>query len=105
MQLDWLANHNYIRSGNNADGVNVWICRDFSARLDVLVRAELVLEATGDLEGDNFVELSAAIRDDNGNFVQASIGTIRTPDLRSRLAWYEARVLAMLEVGLNIDPG
>ena len=63
------------------------------------------MTVTGDVEGDDFVELSAGLHDDNRCYVAASIGHIRTEDLRSRLTWYEGRVLAMLEVGLNVDPG
>jgi hypothetical protein len=85
--------------------VEVWICRDYSARLDVRVWAELCVTATGDFEGDEFVEVSAMLHDADTCLVEASIDKIGTEDLRSRLTWYESRVLAMLEVGLSVNPG
>lgn len=105
MQLDWLSEYNYQRCPDRPGGVDVWICREFSARLDSRVRAELVVSATGMAEGDDFVELSAALHDDNLCYVEASIDKIRSQDLRSRLMWYESRILAMLELGLSVNPG
>jgi hypothetical protein len=105
MRLDWLSQYNYRRCPERTEKFEAWICPDFSARLDVRVWAELLVKATGDLQGEDFVELSAILHDDNLGLVGASIDHIRTPDLRSRLTWYEARILAMLEVGLKVSPG
>jgi hypothetical protein len=105
MQLDWLSEYNYQRCLDRPGGVDVWICRDSSARLDSRVRPELVVTAAGMSEGDDFVELSAALHDDNLCHVEASIDKIRTQDLRLRLMWYESRILAMLELGLGVNPG
>src|SRR4051812_33079219 len=99
MQLDWLSEYDYRKCPKRPDGIEVWVCRDCPARLNVNVSAELCVTATGMFEGDDFVELSVGLHDENLCYVQASIDRVRTQDLRSRLTWYESRVLAMLEAG------
>lgn len=103
-RLDWLAQYGYERYRDGGD-FETWICRNFSSRLDARISAELWVTATGDAEGRDFVELAAGLHDDNLCHVRATIDNIKTGDLRSRLDWYEERVLAMLELGLNVKDG
>jgi hypothetical protein len=101
-RLNWLSDFHYERYGGSGD-VETWICRDYRSRLDVRVWAELWV--TGDAAGRDLV--AAGLHDDNLCYVRATIDNIKDADadLRSRLTWYEARVLAMLEPGSDVTNG
>jgi hypothetical protein len=98
--LSWLAEHGYQKMYERGEyHRETWILRDDPARNPAW--HEVVVAWTGDDEGQEFVQVSAGLLDDNSCLIYVSIDKVKFDDLRRRLKWYERRVLQMLRVGLD----
>ena len=100
--LSWLSEHGYAKVHEAGErGPETWMRADQATRKHHDIWRELVVRWTGDEHSKEYVELSAAMLDNDGHMIVVSIDEIDLDELRKRLAFYEHRVVQMLRVGLE----
>ena len=99
--LSWLAEHQYVRTADPVQRTETWICKDLRRRVRTVAWGDLYIRFDTFGEARDRVEVSASAFDNDGLVLSASVDNIKLDDVRARLGVYEARVVAMLQVGLE----